>query len=83
MVLTGLLCFSLLSSHVFIFILKFFVAVGGGSSSKQRLPCRGNITAVVFPKRLKLSVISRTHSALTSFGMGLTYGFSLEPQKPC
>ena len=49
------------------------MVVGGGSSSKQRLPRRGNTTAVVFPKRLELSVISRAHSALTSSGTGLAY----------
>ena len=67
------------------FIIKIVMLdnVGGGSLSKQCLPRRGSITAVVFPKRLKLSVISRAHSALTSFGMGLTYGSSLKPQKPC
>ena len=59
------------------------VIVGGGSSSKQRLPRRGNITAVVFPKWLKLSVIGHAHSALTSFGIRLAYGSSLKPQKPC
>ena len=59
------------------------VSVGGGSLSKQRLPRRGNTTAVVFPKRLKLSVISRAHSALAAFGIRLAYGSSLKPQKPC
>ena len=57
--------------------------VGGGSSSKQRLPRQGNITAVVFPKWLELSVTSHAHSALTSFGIGLACGSLLKPQKPC
>ena len=57
--------------------------VGSSSLSKQRLPHRGNITAVVFPKWLKLSVINHAHSALTSFGIRLVYGSSLKSQKPC
>ena len=57
--------------------------VEGGSSSKQRLPCRGNIMAVVFPKRLELNVINCTHSALTFFGISLACGSSLKLQKPC
>ena len=64
-------------------VIHTYLNVGGGFSLKQRLPCQGNITAVVFPKWLKLSVINRAHSALTSFGMGLTYGSSLKSQKPC
>ena len=59
------------------------VSVEGGSSPKWCLPCQGNITAVVFPKWLELSVINRTYSALTSFEIGLAYGSLLKPQKPC
>ena len=47
--------------------------VGGSSSLKQCLPCWSNITAVVFPKQLKLSVINHAHSALTSFEIRLAY----------
>ena len=57
--------------------------VGGGSSLKRCLPCQGNITAVVFPKPLELSVINRAHLALTFFGIRLACGSSLKPQKPC
>ena len=60
-----------------------FIPVGGGSLSKQRLPHQGNITAVVFPKWLKLSVISHAHSALTSFEIKLAYGSLLKSQKSC
>ena len=57
--------------------------VEGDSSSKQYLFCQGNITAVVFPKQLKLSVTNCTHSALTSFEIRLACDSLLKSQKPC
>ena len=72
-IISGLLLRERLAVSEITEVIKEAVCVGGGSLLKQQLPCRGNITAVVFPKRLKLSVISRAHSALTSFGIGLAY----------
>ena len=74
----------LLNRSQFAFVLWVIIlCVGGGSSLKWCLPCRGNITAVVFPKRLELGVTSCAHSALTSLGIRLAYGSSLKSQKPC
>ena len=63
--------------------LKMKGNVEGGFSSKQCLFYQDNITAVVFPKWLKLGVINHTHSALISFKIRLACDFSLKPQKFC
>ena len=64
-------------------VLKMRGNVEGGSSLKQCLFCWDNITAVVFPKQLKLNVINHTHSALAAFEIELTYDSSLKLWKPC
>ena len=51
--------------------LKMRDNVEGSSSLKQHLPCQSNITAVVFSKQLKLSVINCAHSTLTPFEISL------------
>ena len=63
--------------------LKMRGNVESSSLLKQHLFCWGNITAVVFPKQLKLSVINCAHSVLTSSGIRLACGSLLKPQKLC
>ena len=64
-------------------MLKMRSNVGGGFLLKQCLSHQGNITVVVFPKWLKLSVISCAYSALAAFEIRLAYDSSLKSQKPC
>ena len=63
--------------------LKMRDNVKSSSLLKQYLPYWGNITAVVFPKQLKLSVINHAHSALTSSEIRFACDPSLKPQKSC
>ena len=64
-------------------MLKMRGNVEGSFSLKQYLLYWGNITAIVFLKQLKLSVINHAHSVLISFEIRFVYGFSLKSQKPC